>query len=141
MGFYIRRCILCEKSLDELGGERIVEQIPRSIVTSDTEYANSEKGYPRQSYKLSVNPDTYLVVWGKELWADDVIDRAKREYAKGKQSWLCQVCGKRTCKECGTLIQFPMGSSLLDDDGNSWRVPNLPIDPTCRNSKCKNYKN
>ncbi len=133
-------CIVCEKSLDEVGGERIIVQIPRGIVISDTEYVNSKEGCPRQSYKLSVNQDKYLVVWGEELQTDDVIERAKRKYAKGKQPWFCQVCGKRTCQECGTLIKFPIGSSLLGDKGNSWRVPNLPIDPTCMNPRCKNYK-
>ncbi len=134
-------CIVCNKSLAEVGGERIIVQIPRGIVISDTEYINSDKEYPRQSFKLSVNSDRYLVVWGDELQTDDVIDRAKKEYEKGKQPCFCQVCGNRTCQECGTLIQFPMGSSLLDDNGKSWRVSNLPIAQGCTNLKCKNSLN
>lgn len=133
-------CIICSKSLDDIGGERIVAQVPRGLVISNTESVNNDTIYQPQSYTLSVNPGKFLVIWGEELQTDVVIEKAKREYKKGRQPWFCQVCGNRTCEECGTLIQFPMGSSLLDDNGNRWRIPLLPIEPECTNPKCKKYK-
>ena len=142
-------CIICHKQLKEIGGKRIIAQIPRGIVVSDTEnthrYANTKnstisqlqkpsvnkKSLTRQAHRLSENPDKYLIVWGEELQTDDVIERAKREYSEDKQSWFCQVCGDRTCWETKIPMQHPMGSSLLDDNGNTWSISNLPITPGC----------
>ena len=131
-------CVICEKSLEEIGGKRIIAQKPRGIIISN-EYQDSNKGrYPRHSYELSDNSDKYLVVWGeKELWTDDVIERAKEEYVKGQQSWFCQVCGNRTCEDCGTPLSIPMGSDILDDSGNSSHVAVLPVKQACVNPKCK----
>ncbi len=134
-------CIICNKHLEEVGGERIIAQQPRGIIIRN-EYEGEENAkYPRRSFILSENPNKYLVVWGeKELWTDGVIKRAKAEYEKGKQSWFCQVCGKRTCGECGSPINVPMGSDILSDDGRSIHVAILPVDPGCINPKCKKHK-
>ena len=134
-------CIICNKHLEEVGGERIVSQQPRGITISDEYQEEENTKYPRRSFILSENPNKYLVVWGeKELWTADVIERAKAEYKRGKRSWFCQLCGKRTCGECGSPINVPMGSDILSDDGQSSHVAILPIDPGCINPKCKKYK-
>ena len=131
-------CIICEKSLEEVGGERIIAQKTRGIIVSNECQESNKERYPRHSYKLSNNPNKHLVVWGeKELWTEDVIDRAKEEYAKDQRSWFCQVCGKRTCEECGTPLAIPMGSDILDDSGNSSHVAVLPVNQACVNPKCK----
>ena len=134
-------CIICNKHLEEVGGERIVAQQPRGISILDEYQEEGNSKYPRRSFILSENPNKYLVVWGeKELWTDSVIASAKAEYEKGKQSWFCQMCGKRTCGECGSPINVPMGSDILSDDGHSIHVSILPIEPGCINPKCKKYK-
>ena len=133
-------CIVCNKQLKEVGGKRIIAQISRGIVISDKYQEGNGGKYPRQYYKLTENPDKYLTIWGKELQKDGIIERAEREYAEGKQSWFCQVCGNRTCEECGAPIQFLVGSDILDDDGNSSHIPILPVSQGCINPKCKRYK-
>jgi len=134
-------CIICNRQLEEVGGERIVAQQPRGITISDEYQEEGNSKYPRRSFKLSENLHKYLVVWGeKELLKTDVIEKAKAEYKRGKRSWFCQVCGKRTCKECDSPITTPMGSDILSDDGEISHIAILPFDPGCTNPKCQKYK-
>ncbi len=130
-------CIFCNKALKEVGGSRIVSQKFRGVTISD-KYQEGTQEYPRHSYVLSMNPGNFLVVWGeKELWTEDRIEKAKDEYAKGKRSWFCQVCGNRVCKVCGYPFDNPMGSDIMDDDGRISHIPIFPVAVRCSNPKCK----
>lgn len=129
-------CIICNKKLEEVRGERIIAQRSRGIIVSD-HYQDGNQKYPRQSHKLSQNPDRYLVIWGdEELWTENAIKRAKKEYLEGKQSWFCQICGNRTCDDCGSPMSVPMGSDILGDDGSSSHVAIIPVAVKCINPNC-----
>jgi len=134
-------CVICNKTLDEIGGRRLVTQQLRGITLSDKYLGGGNKDYPHQSFKLSENPDEYVVVWGeKSLWTKAAINRGIKDYQAGRRPWFCQKCGLRGCSTCGEPINYPMGSGVLYDSGCSSHVPILPIDPGCINKNCSRYK-
>ena len=94
-------CILCGKSIEEVGGRRITAQHLRGITFS----INSRGGGnpPYKSYKLSSYP-FYLVIWGeRSMWSQDAIQRAIDAFHKGRRPWFCQKCGRRTCPQAKRL--------------------------------------
>lgn len=135
------RCVLCGKTLEETGGRRLVANKLRGICLSNKFKGGGDADYPYQSVKLDDSEVVYLLVWGeKEKWTLEAIARAKSEYLNGRRPWFCQVCGERTCSECGAPINLPMGSDVLSDNGCSSHVTIFPFDPGCINPECKKYR-
>ena len=53
-------CVLCDKSLQEIGGVRLVAQQLRGVSLSDQYRGGGNKDFPYQSFKLSNDPAVYL---------------------------------------------------------------------------------
>jgi len=135
------RCAICEKSLAEIGGKRIVSQKLRGVCLSDRYQGGGNKDFPRQSFKLYDDQDIYMQVWGeKELWTPAAIRRAQDAYLNGMRPWMCQLCGQRQCSVCGQPINMAVGSDILFDNGCGTHVPILPCDPGCVNKECEKYR-
>lgn len=135
------RCILCEKRLEDVGGKRIIAQKLRGLVLSHKHLGGGNPDYPHQSFQLEDEEGSYLVVWGdKELWTQGAIEKAKQEFLHGRRPWLCQLCARRECSECGAPINYPMGSDILYANGCSSHVAMSPFDPGCINTECKKYR-
>ncbi len=135
------RCAICEKTLEETGGMRIVAQKFRGVGLSDKYQGGGNPDYPRQSVSLEDGSGTYLLVWGeKSKWTDAAIERARRAYLAGQRPWMCQRCAERKCSQCGSPINYPMGSDVLYDSGCSSHVAIFPFDPGCCNKNCKKYR-
>jgi hypothetical protein len=133
-------CVICKKTIQEIGGRRIVAQQLRGIIISSKPIGGGNPDYPYKSHKLS-SYSLYLVVWGPgTLWSEDAVRRATAAFHRGKRSWFCQLCGNRICQDCGSPLQRPMGSDVLYDDGSSLHVGMLPCHPGCVNQQCKNHK-
>ena len=133
-------CVICQKSLDEVGGKRIVAQQLRGVIISKEYRGGGNPDYPYRSFKISPTP-LYLTVWGEmSMWPEDAIQRAVDDFQKGKASWFCQICGKRACSVCGAPINYPMGSDILNDNGSSSHCGIMPFNPGCINPRCKNFK-
>lgn len=136
-----KTCVICNKSLAEVGGWRLVAQHLRGVKLSDKFQGGGNKDYPHQSFKLNETSDKYVVVWGeKSKWTIEAIQRVIDQYNHGFQPWFCQVCGQRVCSKCGAPINYPMGSDILENSGCKPHVPILPINPGCINSVCSEYK-
>ena len=135
-------CVFCNKTLDEVGGRRIVAQQLRGVSLSEKKMGGGNKDYPHRSLQLFDDcDDVYVVFWGeKELWTESAVEKVKKEYQTGYRPWFCQICGKRTCSECGAPINYPMGSDLLSAGGCSSHAPIHPFDPGCINPNCEKYK-
>jgi len=135
------RCVFCDKTLLETGGMRLACQGLRGVCLSGEYRGGGNKDYPYQSFKLSNDPEIYLVVWGeKSKWTELAIAKAKNEYLNGKRPWFCQVCGERKCGQCNSPINYPMGSDILNDDGCTSHAGVFPFDPGCSNPDCDKYK-
>lgn len=135
------KCVLCEKRLEDVGGKRIIAQQLRGLMLSSKYMGGGNSDYPYQSCKLHDDEDLYLVVWGeKEKWTLPAIKRAKEEFLNGRRPWLCQICAHRKCSECGSPINYPMGSDILYDNGCSSHVAIFPFDPGCINPDCDKYR-
>ncbi len=133
------RCVICGKSLEEVGGRRIIAQEARGILIAD----KPTKGGSHPVHK-SVKIDSlplYLTIWGeKEMWCDKTIKRAVQVVSNGKKPWFCQICGKRDCSVCGQPINYPVASDVLYDNGGSSHCMIIPCDPGCINPACEKYK-
>jgi hypothetical protein len=133
-------CVICQKSIEEIGGRRIIAQSMRGILFSNKPIGGGHKDHHYKSHKLSPYP-LYLVVWGPgTMWSEDAIQSATAAFHKGKRSWFCQLCGNRVCQDCGSPLQQPVGSEVLYDNGCTSHVPILPCHPGCVNPQCKNHK-
>ena len=135
-------CVVCERSLEEVGGgKRVIAQQLRGLVISTRFKGGGDPDYPQQSFPLGDAEGSCLLVWGeKELWTYDAIERARHEFLGGRRPWLCQLCARRECSECGAPINYPMGSDILNDNGCSSHVAMFPVDPGCTNTACKKYR-
>lgn len=136
-------CVICGKTLDEVGGRRIVAQHLRGITFSNKHLGGGNPEYPHKSF--IINPEQseesqmprYLVVWGEpSMWNEETIQRALDAVSRHKTPWFCQVCGKRTCPECGYPGAYPAGSDVLYDNGCSAHVAILPVNLRCINQNC-----
>ena len=135
------RCVLCGRTLEQVGGKRMVGSKSRGICLSTKFQGGGNADYPFQSVKLDETAGIYLMVWGeKDKWTSEAIERAKTAYLNARRPWFCQVCGARTCRECGAPINLPMGSDVLYDNGCSSHVTMFPFDPGCINPACKRYR-
>jgi len=133
-----KRCVICNQTIDDVGGRRIVAQKFRGIFLSDRPIGGGNLEFPVKSIKLYKYEEIYITYQG-EFWCDDSVERAKQSFLNGLRPWFCQKCGKYSCTECGEPITYPMGSDVLFDDGCSSHIPIHPFDPGCINSNCKKY--
>lgn len=134
-------CLFCHKTIEEVGGKRIISQQLRGVILSNKDQGGGNKDYPHQSVRLMDNSDRYVVVWGeKNKWTKSLIDKAHTEFLSGHHPWFCQVCGERKCDNCGYPLNYPMGSDIIDNNGCSSHCAIHPFDPGCSNPNCVNYK-
>jgi len=135
-------CIFCNKTIKEIGGQRVVAQQLRGVTLAKTKQGGGNKACPHQSVELFAEPPVYMIFWGeKEKWTESAIISAKSAYLNGKQPWFCQICGERKCNKCGSPINVPVGSDILYGNGCVSHVANQPLNPGCINKDCENYKN
>jgi hypothetical protein len=95
------RCIGCDKTLAQVGGQRIVFAHGVSVSISDD--------------KVEVNglpcPLTARA-------------RARRQPRAGQRPWLCQRCSNvGLCLHCGNLFPRVPGADVLHDDGTVGHWP------------------
>jgi hypothetical protein len=134
-------CIFCDKTLDQIGGKRIIAQKFRGVGLMSQYQGGGNKDYPHQSVNLYADRDVYMTVWGKkDLWTASIIEKAKSQYLTGHHPWFCQICGKRTCSKCGAPNNMAFGSDIIYENGESTHVPILPVDAGCINPDCTKYR-
>jgi len=133
------KCVVCEKTIEAIGGRRIVAQQLRGLRLSEKYEGGGNPNLPRRSFPLDKEKSLFMVVWG-DIWTDESINRALKEFHNDRHPWFCQICGKRTCSECKYPINMPVGSDCIDENGCTSHCPILGFDPGCINSQCRKYK-
>jgi hypothetical protein len=135
-----RHCMICHKTIGEIGGRRMIAQGFRGIAVSDQVLTKGYKNL-QKCVRLIEGRELYLVAWGeKSIITDAVIEQATADYRKGFRPWFCQVCGQRLCHLCGELLPRPVASDYIFDDGGSVHCPILGADPGCWNPECEKFR-
>jgi len=135
------RCVMCEKTIEQVGGMRIVAHIHIGIGLSNQYKGGGNPDYPYQSFQLNEDKTLFLTVWGEEeKWTVTAIENAKKDFQNNLQPWICQVCANRKCHTCGKPINYPVGSDIVKQNGCITHIPIIPSNLGCINKQCKNYK-
>jgi hypothetical protein len=79
----------------------------------------------------------FVVTYG-DGWTDEARARARAEAADGFRPWICQKCAGRTCGACGAPLEYPIASTLLNDDGGVTNLMIVPQRVSCINPACTN---
>ncbi len=132
-------CLLCKKTIEEIGGKRIVAQKTLGTFLLKTYHGGGDPDYPELSIKI--NDMNYITLRGKKgMWTDELIEEIKDIYLQYERPWFCQKCAGKTCYNCGELMNNPIGSDVIYDDGCISHVAALGYNPGCVNDMCENYK-
>ncbi len=132
-------CLLCKNTIDEMGGKRIVAQKTLSTFSSKTHRGGGDPDFPDLS--IRIDDANYIVLRGKKgMWTDELIERVKEIYLNNECPWFCQKCAEKTCHICGEIMNNPIGSDIIYDDGCVYHVAALGYNPGCVNESCENYK-
>lgn len=131
------RCVICEKTLDDVGGSRIVGQRYRGLRL--TPRPSEGRGPGIFCTAREVETGLYLGVWG-EIWDEPTIQRAIAELREGHHPWYCQSCARHLCPRCGAVHALPMGSDVLHECGSIGHQMIVPVgNANCTNPACENY--
>ena len=97
-------CIVCQKTLNDVGGQRIVAARDVSVRIVDDG--------PAASVEITGLPCSLLAK-----------ARARRVVRSGGYPWICQRCaGVALCPRCGTPYHIAPGADVLADDGGVFHV-------------------
>lgn len=134
-------CVFCDKRLEDVGGQRLCAQRHLGCFLSEQLRGGGNPETPDRHFKVSDEPLTYLILRGApSTWTDERIEKAKTQFSRGRHPWFCQVCGNRTCRECGTPLRRPIASDVLYTDGSTSHVGILGVDVGCSNVDCSRYR-
>lgn len=56
-----------------------------------------------------------------------------------RRAWICQSCGDRACKACGSPLNPPLASDVLHDDGAVRHIGIYPVRPKCIRPSCGRF--
>ena len=132
-------CLLCKMTIDEIGGKRVGAQKTLGTFSSKTYRGGGDPDFPDFSIKL--DDANYIVLRGKKgMWTDELIEKVKEIYLNNECPWFCQKCASKTCHICREILNNPIGSDVIHDDGCILHVAASGYNPGCVNESCENYK-
>lgn len=136
-------CLICRNSIETIGGHRMLSSIYRGTKLTSKPDDHIPDNL-REQIRVFEGSELHLRFWGDEQFmTEQVIERAKSAYLKGRQPWFCQKCGGRACRLCGTpwgWIGLAYGDRVVIDGNHCLRGANLGVSPRCENNpKCKRH--
>ena len=131
-------CALCGKTLEEVGGKRMVVTQFLGVSLWPEPPLGGSSGLPVDFYPVDEEETLYLIVWG-EPWSTERVDRAIETAREGKHPWFCQVCGGRACEICGSPLSWPQASEIIHGSGRKKRCMSMPAHVGCVNPNCPQY--
>jgi len=135
-------CVICGRTLREVGGRRITAQDCRGMAVTHTKNGGGHKNF-RRWIRLFDDKDTYVLIWGEgAIMTDAVIERIKTTYREKRRPWYCQSkgCGNRQCPLCGKAKNLPVASDILYDNGCTTYQMIIPADLGCVNPSCEKFR-
>jgi hypothetical protein len=94
-----------------------------------------ELHHPAHTERLGGKDPIFVVTYGAE-WSDEGRARAREAALSGMRPWICQRCAGRTCQACGAPLEYPIASTLLNDDGAVTHLMIVPPRASCINPEC-----
>ena len=93
--------------------------------------------HPAQTVRLkgTKKQEIFLVTYGAD-WTDEGRRSALEAALEGFRPWICQKCAGRTCVSCGAPLEYPIASTLLNDDGAVTHLMIVPARASCINPSC-----
>ena len=132
-------CMFCRKSIEEIGGRRIIAKQILLIGLSDRFLGGGNPDYPDVSVKFDEN--LYIHFRGpKGKWTDELKDYVINEFNDHRHPWFCQICVGRECLECGAPAQYLHGCDIIYDNRCSTHSAILNVHPGCINPDCKKHR-
>ena len=132
-------CLLCRKTISEIGGKRIATQKTLGTYLSNMFRGGGDPTFPEFSIKL--NESTFIVLYGiKDIWTKNIITKVKEAYLNNEHPWFCQKCAGKVCQICGQILNHPVGSNVIYENGSMAYVPALGYNPGCVYYKCSNFR-
>ena len=126
-------CAQCAEPLAAVGGKRLVGTPDRGVLVSAPETTLGDLHCPARVMKLGGKE--YVVTYGAG-WTEEAASRALEAALDGMRPWICQKCAGRTCKKCGAPLEYPIASTLLNDDGAVMHLMIVPSRNLCINPDC-----
>ena len=137
-------CVTCEKTLPEIGGQRITAQGKRGIAVWGECGTLHDRFNLVESLRLIEGEEIFLVVWGeKEIFTGEVVDRIKATYLSGVRPWMCQGegCGDRACPACGKAMKMTPSCDVLHENGKKLHMMVVMGNNfLCTNVDCEKYR-
>ncbi|GAB4228666.1 MAG: hypothetical protein Kow00108_27270 [Calditrichia bacterium] len=135
------RCLFCNKTIEEVGGNRIALNPFGGVYFSDKYLGGGNPKFPEKSVKLWDKTEQYIVLrFKKEHLTDELLEKAKQLVLFGKRPWFCQRCVGPSCQICGSPVNIPQGCTILYDDGCCSYLGILGISSGCNNPSCENFR-
>lgn len=129
-------CARCGEPVEAIGGKRVVGTADRGVIVCGPEMTLGELHHPAKTFRLPGKDAQFVVTYGTE-WTEEGRQRAIDAAREGLRPWLCQKCAGRTCQACGAPLEFPIASTLLNDDGAVTHLMIVPTRASCINPECK----
>lgn len=137
------RCAVCDRTLAETGGKRLVATASHAIRICNLDTPLGSLHHPARTIRLRGDfRDVIVVLSGARLWTHDAIVNVERIVYKGTRPWFCQRCAVSSlCPACETPLTTAPMTDHLEDDGRTVHSPHVAgYVRECPNPACEHHR-
>ena len=134
-------CGMCGKTLDEIGGRRLLGTITRALLIKGVQFDWGGSWSVTRAVRLDEPFRQLFVLMAGSIATDATLARAREQAQAGQTPWFCMRCAGQVCERCGALSREVPGSTFLADDGRTTYYALLPIgEPGCSDPGCGGHR-
>ena len=132
-----KECGVCGKSLEEIGGRRLLGTITRALLIKGVQFDWGGSWSVTRAVRLDEPYRQLFVLMAGSIATDATLTRSRAQAQSGQTPWFCQRCAGQVCERCGALTREVPGSTFLSDDGRTTYYALMPIGfPGCSVPGC-----